>query len=73
MEKVDVEIDGMTCGHCVMSVTEEFSDIGVGEVSIDLVKGGTSTAHLVVDSTISDSQLTEAIREAGYQVSSIKR
>ena len=36
-------VTGMTCGHCVASVTEEISKLpGVREVNVDLVSGGTS-------------------------------
>ena len=39
-------ITGMTCGHCVKSVTEEVSALdGVSDVKIDLVDGGDFFGH----------------------------
>ena len=37
-------VEGMTCAHCVRSVTEEVSAIdGVSDVAVDLHAGGVST------------------------------
>ena len=57
---------GMTCGHCVNSVTEEVTQVpGVTAVDVDLASGGlTVTSH----STIDDSAVQAAVEEAGYQV-----
>ena len=34
-------VTGMTCAHCVASVTEEVSEIdGVTDVAVDLASGG---------------------------------
>ena len=71
MQTVEVGITGMTCGHCVMSVTEELSDIGATEVAIDLVKGGVSTARVHFASPVEEAAIIGAVSEAGYQVESI--
>lgn len=64
-----ISIDGMTCNHCVASVTEELSEIdGVTSVNIDLVAGGVSTAHIDSMEPISEASLNEAVAEAGYTV-----
>ena len=57
---------GMTCGHCVNSVTEEVSQVpGVTGVDVDLASGGlTVTSATAVD----DSAVQAAVEEAGYQV-----
>ena len=73
MEKVAVTIKGMTCGHCVMSVTEELEAAGATEVAIDLVKGGLSTAQIGSDQPLTDAAITDAVAEAGYEVESINR
>ena len=40
---IELSVDGMTCGHCVMSVSEELSEIpGVKNVDVILNSGGTS-------------------------------
>ncbi|ASN53527.1 heavy-metal-associated domain-containing protein [Sinomonas sp. R1AF57] len=64
-----VHVDGMTCGHCVSSVTEELEAIdGVESVSVDLKAGGVS--EVTIDSTrkIKHEAISEAVAEAGYLV-----
>lgn len=62
-------VDGMTCGHCVSSVTEKVTAIdGVESVSVDLNAGGTSRVMVVSSQPISAAQIDAAITEAGYQL-----
>ncbi|MBQ1443250.1 MAG: heavy-metal-associated domain-containing protein [Renibacterium sp.] len=64
-----VSISGMTCGHCVNSVTEELSSIaGVENVDVELNAGGVSTATISSSSELSDAEVGEAVAEAGYLV-----
>ena len=64
-----LNISGMTCGHCVASVTEELEAIdGVDNVSVDLNAGGVSTAVVTSSRTLSPVELGEAVAEAGYLV-----
>ena len=59
-------VNGMTCGHCINSVTEELSKInGVKKVEIDLASG-----KVDIDSNeeISKVKIEEAIKEAGYEL-----
>lgn len=68
-QTVDVNVQGMTCGHCVRSVQEEISAIpGVTDVQVELVSGGTSTVKVTSDQPVSDEALAAAVEEAGYQV-----
>jgi copper chaperone CopZ len=63
------KVSGMTCGHCVASVTEELTEIpGVTEVKVDLVADGVS--DVVVDSadTLDVEAVRAAIDEAGYEL-----
>jgi copper ion binding protein len=55
---------GMTCGHCVSSVSEEVGAIrGVEQVAVDLEKGSlTVTATAPVD----EAAVRAAVEEAGY-------
>ncbi len=57
---------GMTCGHCVNSVTEEVKQVpGVTDLNIDLTTGGlTVTSQTPVD----DTAVRAAVEEAGYQL-----
>jgi len=64
-------VTGMTCGHCVSSVTEELSALpGVNSVTVDLVTGGTSVVHVTSDSELDRAAVAAAVDEAGYQLAS---
>lgn len=66
---ITLNIAGMTCGSCVASVSEELSDIaGVSNVTIDLVKGGTSVATVSTTAPVDASALEAAVAEAGYSL-----
>ena len=58
-------VRGMTCSHCVASVTEEVSEVaGVRDVEVDL-----ATGRLAVDGDgFSDDAVRTAVAEAGYEV-----
>ncbi|MCC3290782.1 heavy-metal-associated domain-containing protein [Arthrobacter sp. zg-Y1110] len=69
METTTLNISGMTCGHCVASVTEELEALdGVDKVSVDLNAGGISTATVTANRNLSTAELGEAVAEAGYLV-----
>jgi copper chaperone len=61
-------VNGMTCGHCVASVTEEITEIeGVTDVAVDLPTGAvTVTSNELLD----QAQVRAAVEEAGYQLAS---
>ena len=64
-----VNVSGMTCGHCVSSVTEELTDIpGVQNVSINLNAGGVSEVTITSTLTLDPAEIGEAVAEAGYLV-----
>ncbi|HEV7655742.1 MAG TPA: heavy-metal-associated domain-containing protein [Mycobacteriales bacterium] len=57
-------VEGMTCEHCVRSVTEEVSEVpGVTAVDVDLDSG-----RLTVTGAAEESAVRAAVVEAGYQV-----
>ena len=57
-------VEGMTCEHCVRSVTEEVSEVpGVTAVEVDLAGG-----RLTVTGAADDDAVRAAVVEAGYQV-----
>ena len=69
---ITLKIDGMTCGHCVSSVTEELSAVpGVTNVEITLAAGGTSVATITTAAAVENSVLETAVTEAGYTLVSI--
>lgn len=64
-----VLVSGMTCGHCVSSVTEEVSTLaGVRSVSVDLQPAGASTVTVTSAAALAPDDLRAAITEAGYEL-----
>ncbi|WP_139982584.1 heavy-metal-associated domain-containing protein [Nocardioides litoris] len=59
-------VSGMTCQHCVASVTEEVGEIaGVSEVTVDLESGALTATS---DRPLSDDDVRAAVEEAGYEL-----
>lgn len=62
-------VEGMTCSHCVSSVTEELSAVdGVERVAVDLRAGGASLVTVTSTRPIGDDAVRAAIEEAGYSL-----
>ncbi len=60
---------GMTCGHCVSSVSEEVGAIdGVESVEVVLKKGGASRVTVTAAGPIDADAVRAAVEEAGYQL-----
>ena len=58
-------VAGMSCDHCVLSVTEEVSEItGVAGVDVELASGRLT----VTGSGFADEDVRFAVAEAGYEV-----
>jgi copper chaperone len=61
-----LKVKGMSCQHCVMSVTKALNQLdGVKNVQVDLAKG-----EVQFDNTksITSDRIQKAITDAGYQV-----
>ncbi|WP_205472135.1 heavy-metal-associated domain-containing protein [Nocardioides sp. SYSU D00038] len=59
-------VSGMTCGHCVASVTEELTELpGVEDVAVTL-----ETGAVVVTSAapLDRAAVAAAVAEAGYEL-----
>jgi copper ion binding protein len=57
-------VTGMTCEHCVASVTEEVAELpGVRRVDVDLASG---RLDVEADGSLSDADVRGAVEEAGY-------
>jgi copper chaperone len=59
-------VTGMTCEHCVASVTEEVEELtGVERVEVVL-----ETGELTIESTrpLDESDVKDAVETAGYQL-----
>jgi copper chaperone len=57
-------VQGMTCSHCVLAVTEEVSEIpGVTDVAVDLESGRVT---VTADADPTPEAMAAAVDEAGY-------
>ena len=63
MNKLELEIEGMSCGHCVAAVSEALSELP--GVSVDQVRIGAAevTYH---PEKVSPDQIVLAVEDAGY-------
>ena len=65
-------VAGMTCGHCVASVTEEVGRLaGVTGVQVALVAGGVSTVTVQSAAVLDEQAISEAVDEAGYELADL--
>jgi len=61
-------VAGMTCGHCVASVTEEITEIdGVTDVVVELPTGAVTVTSA---EPLDEAHVRAAVEEAGYQLAS---
>lgn len=59
-------VTGMTCGHCVGTVTKEVGRlVGVNAVNVDLATGKVTVTS---DGPLDDALVRDAVEEAGYEV-----
>ncbi|WP_129660175.1 heavy-metal-associated domain-containing protein [Rothia uropygialis] len=67
MNTTDITVQGMTCEHCVASVTEELQEIGgVRDVQVLLNAGGDSPVRITHEGHLDSSEVRSAVAEAGY-------
>ena len=67
MEKTVIKAEGMSCEHCVRSVTKAVSALpGIGSVDVDLKTGTVTAEH---DPGITNAEKIKAqIEDQGYDV-----
>jgi copper chaperone CopZ len=64
-ETLTYTVEGMTCDHCRLSVTEEVSEVaGVDSVDVELASGTLRVRGTGFDDTL----VRAAVEEAGYRV-----
>jgi copper chaperone CopZ len=63
---IEVNVEGMTCGHCEKSVTKELEKLS-GATDIK-VSSQTGTASLNVDESVDQADVAAAVAEAGYKL-----
>ncbi|GAA5533528.1 CopZ family metallochaperone [Deinococcus aluminii] len=62
MSQIELNITGMTCGHCQAGVTKALKSVpGVTDAQVDL-----NTGKAVVQGNAEPQQLVEAVVEEGY-------
>lgn len=68
MTTTSYTVTGMTCEHCVASVTEEVGAIdGVTGVDVDLASGRLTVTS---EAPVTAEQVQGAVEEAGYELAS---
>ena len=61
-----VKVKGMSCNHCVMSVTKALDKLdGIKNVKVDLQKGEVSFDNT---KALGSEKIEKAISDAGYEV-----
>jgi copper chaperone len=61
-----LKVKGMSCQHCVMSVTKALSQLdGIKNVQVDLAKGEVRFDN---SKEVSSNRIEKAIKDAGYEV-----
>jgi copper chaperone len=64
-----VSVAGMTCNHCVSSVSTELLALpGVVDVNVELAAEGASRVRITSEAALEDSSVADAIKEAGYEM-----
>lgn len=69
MNSYDFAVTGLTCNHCVMTVTRAVAEVdGVAAVRVDLVPNGESTVHIDSTSDVDRGRVADAVTRAGYHL-----
>jgi copper chaperone len=71
--KIEVDVNGMTCGMCVDAITKELKVTEKAEninVSLETKK---ATFTEIKGKKISDAEIKNAIKKAGYEAAKISR
>jgi len=68
MKNQELKIEGMSCGHCVMSVKKELGK--VPGIVVDDVQIGKAKIHYD-ESNVTEQAIAQAIDEAGYRLVSM--
>jgi heavy metal translocating P-type ATPase len=70
MTTKNIQIEGMSCGHCSARVEKALSAVpGVSNVHMDLAA---KTATVTAEDSVADKALSDAVTDAGYEVTGIR-
>lgn len=65
MQSSTIQVTGMTCNHCVRTITKALSSVGVSNSKVDLSSG---SVHVEYEANVSLGTIEEAIENKGYKV-----
>lgn len=67
MAEKTLKVEGMSCGHCELSVQEELEELdGVKSAKADHETGNVEVVY--EEGRVTDGQFEEAVEQAGYTV-----
>lgn len=67
MKNITLDVKGMTCGHCKMTVNGALKDLeGISDVEVDLETGKVDVSY--DENKVDKEKMKEAIEEKGYDV-----
>lgn len=66
MTAITLNVQGMSCNHCVNAIETALNEIGVESVNVDLSKNTVDVSY--DDQKITLDKIKEAIDDAGYDV-----
>lgn len=70
MAATKLKISGMTCGHCVRTVTEVLESLeGVKRAAVDLDSGSALVEH--DEAEVAPTELAAAVAEEGYEAEEV--
>lgn len=69
-ETVSFGVKGMVCSMCAQGIKKKFSALDISDVNVDLDK---KRVTYTSEKVVSDDQLKELIKDAGYVVTDITR
>lgn len=65
------DVRGLTCGQCVAKLLEQVAHVFPGStVIVELVRGGASRLQLRTSAPVPATEITRAVRAAGFRVGS---
>lgn len=67
MNTITLKIEGMMCNHCRNRVEEALNAVSGTKATVNLSQ---ESAHCEIDKTVSLEQLIQAVKDAGYKVTS---
>lgn len=71
--KFEVDVSGMTCGMCIESITKELKATEKAENILVALEEKKVRFSEIKDTKISDGEIRQAIKRAGYEATKIRR